>query len=331
MRLRRPAWPAPLRRQLDQRLFRIRRDEALPAVLGHRRIFVLPTAFGIAFATTLVTMLVGSMNYALSLGYALTFLLCGVGIVSMHHAFRNLAGLRLRALRIDDAHAGQQARVIAVFDNRAARRRIALRLRCEAASAAPFSLAAGQAQCVELAVPAARRGWLRIDRFVLETRFPLGLVRAWSVLSPPARCLVYPALETPAPPLPVAHDSGTHDHGTRGGSEDFAGLREYREGDAQRHIAWRLAARNEAELHTKLFHGGSDARLVLDWSSIPAGVDTERRLSRLASWVLAAERAGMRYGLRLPDVRIETGRGAAHRERCLRALALHGFADEPCG
>jgi uncharacterized protein (DUF58 family) len=39
--------------------------------------------------------------------------------------------------------------------------------------------------------------------------------------------------------------------------------------------------------------------------------------------VLAADRAGAHYGLRLPGVEIAPGRGDAHRSACLQALALH--------
>jgi uncharacterized protein (DUF58 family) len=39
--------------------------------------------------------------------------------------------------------------------------------------------------------------------------------------------------------------------------------------------------------------------------------------------VLAAERAGARYGLRLAGVEIAPGQGEAHRATCLEALALY--------
>ena len=54
---------------------------------------------------------------------------------------------------------------------------------------------------VVLERPAPRRGWLPLGRVMLETRFPLGLFRAWSYIEPDARCLVYPRPErSPLPP-----------------------------------------------------------------------------------------------------------------------------------
>jgi uncharacterized protein (DUF58 family) len=50
--------------------------------------------------------------------------------------------------------------------------------------------------------------------------------------------------------------------------------------------------------------------------------DTEARLSRLCAWVLAADRLGVDYGLRLPGQEIAPATGVAHRLQCLEALAL---------
>ena len=49
-----------------------------------------------AFALTLVLMLVASINYQLNLGYLLTFLLAGSALVSMHVTHGTLRGLTLR-------------------------------------------------------------------------------------------------------------------------------------------------------------------------------------------------------------------------------------------
>ena len=64
-------------------------------VLVHRRVYIVPTQLGYLFALTLLILLVGSINYALSLGFALTFLLGGVGLVGMVHTARNLARIAL--------------------------------------------------------------------------------------------------------------------------------------------------------------------------------------------------------------------------------------------
>jgi uncharacterized protein (DUF58 family) len=78
------------------------------------------------------------------------------------------------------------------------------------------------------------------------------------------------------------------------------------------------------EMLTKQFSGAAGAELWLDWSFVAGAASDEQRLARLCGWVLAAEQAGARYGLRLPGLEIAPGRGDAHRSACLQALALYG-------
>jgi uncharacterized protein (DUF58 family) len=175
---------------------------------------------------------------------------------------------------------------------------------------------------VVLAVPAPRRGWLPLGRVMLETRFPLGLFRAWSHVELDARCLVYPRPErSPLPPLSGEATAGALRTPTPG-SDDFAGLRGYQRSDSPRHIAWKAVARSH-EMLTKQFAGEAAAELWLDARLLPHGLTLEQTLSRLAGWVLAAERGGAHYGLRLPGVEIPPARGEQHRAACLQALALY--------
>lgn len=311
----------------DRHLFRVRKGEPLPIQLRHRRIFVLPTRAGVAFAATLATMLVGSMNYGLGLGYGLTFLLTGVGIVSMHHAFRNLIHLQLRAVSLCPAHCGQMAILTASFENCAGRARTALDLFTGDSDAVRFSIEPDSTATVRLSIPARHRGWLEPGRLTLETRYPLGLIRAWSILTPDLRGLVYPAPETPAAELPETGSRANRGHAGTHGRDDFAGLREYQLGDSPRQIAWKSAARDDSTLHTKQFRGGNEAHLEFDWDALPETLEIEARLSRITRWVLDAEAGGLSYGLHLPGIRYPAACGRVHCERCLRALALLGIGD----
>ena len=42
----------------------------------------------------------------------------------------------------------------------------------------------------------------------------------------------------------------------------------------------------------------------------------------MTRWVLDAETQGLRYGLRLPDGELPSSNGIAHRDECLRRIAL---------
>jgi uncharacterized protein (DUF58 family) len=299
-------------------------------VLGHRRVYIVPSRLGFLFGGTLLILLVGSINYALALGFALTFLLAGMGLAGMVQTARNLAQLQVRAGRAEPVFAGDAARFGLLFANAAPYDRPEILLRHLASRAeCTIDIARLAAAEATLAVPAARRGWLPLGRVMLETRFPLGLFRAWSYVEPESRCLVYPRPEASPLPQPAPSDQAGGVRAHAQGTDDFSGLRTYQVTDSPRHVAWKSVARGDTQhtrrdpMLTKQFAGEAVAELWLDLADTPASLDLERRLSRLAGWVLAAERAGARYGLRLPGRTIELDRGDAHRAACLEALALH--------
>lgn len=306
-------------------LFRFGQDRETPIVLTRRRIFILPTATGFTYAGVLIVMLVGAINYNLSLGHALVFLLAGLGMVAMVHTFRNLAGLSIAPGRIEPAFAGEIARVPLYLANGRAEARRALHCRFAGNDAAEVVVPAnGKAQ---VAVPfrTERRGRLIPGRLTLETRYPLGLFRAWSHPHPALHCLVYPKpVQRPLPsPTPIADPGLARGDG---GQEDFAGLRLRQPADSPRHIAWKAVARNvEAyPLLVKHFAGGAGDELWLDWNLLADEDDVEARLSILTGWVLAAEAAQIAYGLAFPGCRIAPACGSAQRDACLEALALYG-------
>src|ERR687884_1976759 len=87
-------------------------------VLVHRRVYIVPTQLGWFFVLTLLILLVGSINYALSLGFALTFLLAGMALAGMVHTARNLARMAVSVGRTEAVFAGEQAQFRVYLDGR---------------------------------------------------------------------------------------------------------------------------------------------------------------------------------------------------------------------
>lgn len=316
-----------LLRGLERRLPRRLPEEAGPVTLGRGRIFLLPTRAGALFAAALLVMLVASTNYDLSLGYALVFLLAGVAIASVIHAFRNLLHLTIRPVRGEPAFCGHPAGFRLQIENPGDRRRPALRLAVDG-DAQRFDLAPGEARELRLSRPTHRRGRQPLGRVVIETHYPLGLVRAWSVLRPALDCVVYPAPERDAPPLPSGDGRDRNGVTRSPGNDDFAGLRAHRASDSPRHIAWKTLARGGPAL-TKEFAADEGGEVALEWSALPADLECEARLSRLTAWVLASDAEGAAFSLSLPHGRSERASGAAHAEQCLRRLALFATDERP--
>jgi len=291
--------------------------------LGHRRVYIVPTRLGWMFGGVLAILLMGSINYALALGFALTFLLGGLGLAGMVHTARNLARLEVSAGRTEPVFAGEAAQFPLRIDNPSPFDRPSILVR-HVGSAAQLVVdvpARNPAEAV-LGIRAERRGRLPLGRVMLETRFPLGMFRAWSYVEPELNCLVYPKPLPSALPQTSARTSGGRTSAQAGGNDDFAGLRMYQPADSPRHIAWKRAAQSD-DLLTKQFSEEASDEFWLDWQQTNPRLHLEERLSVLAGWVLAAERSGARYGLRLPGEEVAPGRGDAKRAQCLEALALY--------
>jgi hypothetical protein len=267
-------------------------------VLGHRRVYIVPSRLGLLFGGALGILLIGSINYALSLGFALTFLLAGMGLAGMVQTARNLAQLTVRAGRAEPVFAGEAARFTLLLANAGDFDRPEILVR-HRASGAQRTVDVGPASTAEavLAVPAERRGWQPLGRVMLETRFPARPV---------------PRLELRAARRPLPGLSAAGSRRTAAARAERAGGRRARTRTGQRrffrparlpagrfaaHVAWKSVARSDTQharsddMLTKQFAGDAVAELWLDLADLPASLGLERCLSRLAGWVLAGERA----------------------------------------
>jgi len=302
-------------------LFQIRGPEQGEVVLVQRRIFILPTRAGLLFGFVLLLMLTGSINYTLSLGFILTFLLASLAISAILHTFRNLAGLRITAARTSPVFAGDLAQFRICITNPAAATRYSVALTRDKRDVAIVDVPAESAVITTAAVAAARRGLLKPGRLTLFTRFPVGLFYAWSYINLDTQCVVYPRPAAPGLPLPPLTPGILDGSGLAQGNDDFAGFRQYHPGDSPRHIAWKAAARGQGLL-TKQFVGRAAGELKLTLESPPRDLGLEDKLSHLARWILDAHAGGLAFGLDLPGAAVRAGTGEAHRDRCLETLAL---------
>jgi uncharacterized protein (DUF58 family) len=314
---------ANLRQSISDWIFRASVPETPPVTLVQRRIFILPTRQGYVFAILLLLLLLFSIQYALSLGFMLTFLLGSMAGVAMLHTWRNLAHLRLRPGRCEAVFAGETAHFKVSIET-PAQTRFAIGVRRKGDAPVFANVGAAELAAISLPVVAARRGLLRCGRLEVFTRFPVSLFHAWSYVDFGLTVVVYPRPDTTAGRPPELARSATEEGIPIAGDEEFNMLRSYRPGDPPKLISWKALAREQGLL-TKEFSAMASSEQWLDWDEARAA-DPEARLSILCHWVLQAERFGQAYGLRLPGVSIRPGRGEQHRARCLEALALYRLA-----
>ena len=297
-------------------------------IVNRRRIYIIPTRFGIALALLLVAMLIAGLNYNSNLGLAFGFLMVSLALVAMHHCHRNLLHLSVDAIGETDAFAGNYASFEILLRNEAAVDRCDIEIRMQApgrpgggVSTALVSVPTRGYQHGAVSVPAAQRGVIRLERFELRTRYPFGWFRAWTYIQSPLTAFVAPrpggdrALPSASAAVGTAAQSEVR------GDEEFAGLRAYEAGVPLKHMAWKVLARG-GEPAVRSYTGLAAQPEWLDWTALhPLG--SEARLAQLCQWVLWSEVAQRTYGLRIPGAEIAPSRGAGHRSACLRALAQY--------
>ncbi len=301
--------------------------------LTHRNVYILPTRAGLALAVTLLALLAGSVNYQLSLGYLLTFLLAGCAGAALLETHATLRGLTLTLLPVEPGWAGRPLPLSVRVDAPAGRHRPAVRLaiagphgRREAEQEVIVDISPGASCTVTLTCLPARRGLLPMPLVRIETVYPLGLFRSWSIWRPAGELVVAPAPEPAAPaiaqvrqPLPPIHDRHRGRAAAGALTPHADGLRRWQRGDGLNLVAWKRSAQRDQLLSRE----PPAEPLPETWLDLATTglADREAALSRLAAWLLEADAAGTPWGLRLPGRMLPPAQGAAHRRQAMEALA----------
>ena len=343
-----PPSPPGLRARI-QHWFVVRMPRRDSMQLMQRNLYILPTGAGALLMVTLLALLVASINYQLNLGYLLTFLIAGCAVVSVPITHNTLRGLHLHLQPPQPQFADKPVLLNIRLHNPQNRRRPGIGLRVQDIHA-PASAKQGfdaldwhdcpalAEHTVQLAWHCGQRGWHALPALHIETRFPLGIFRAWSVWRMASHVLLYPAPEAHPPPLPLQgsspqqHPTPRAQHAVPVRSDEVPeDIRPYQRGDSPRHIVWKKVAQT-GELVSRESRRPDSRALWLDFDAAAPQRGTEAALQRLCAWVQTASQQGQRFGLRLPPTaaRPETtlgpDQGSAHTQHCLQALAEWGLS-----
>lgn len=311
-----------------------KRKKTSPTFELHRKnIYILPTRSGMMLGVTMLVLLLTSINFQLNLGYALTFLILGASVASVFTAFRTLYGLKFSIHRVTPVFAGEDLLFSVNINNQEDRTRYAIGV-----SISQFfwnhiknnwiwtDVLPQEQTRVTLSIPTEKRGWVVLPQLAIETRFPLGVVRAWGIWQPSTKALVYPTAEENPPSffksMAQSVDAPETNHTTviQSRGDEYDAIRPYRQGDPIKQIYWKKVLPS-GELLSRETTSTQSADL---WFSLEStGLSNlEAQLSRLTSWVLQAHQANISYGLILGKTKIQPHLGDAHQVNCLEALAL---------
>ncbi len=301
-------------------------DRRIPAkneiLLGHRQLFIFASRAGWMFAAILVLMLVGATNYQNSLGFALSFLLLAIGLLTILKSFSNLAGLRLTGLAAAPVFAGENA-LFAIM-GKSVKGSYSVGFGYEGITQTWVDFPPGETIQFSIKFNTQHRGWQKTSRIYLHSEYPLGILRCWSWLDLQQQVLVYPKPIKPTEVDDLLDGENDPLKGNIQPGDDYEENRRYQTGDSPRHIDWKIYAKVN-ELYTKKFNQPKGNEIWLNWDQFP-GVEKELRLSYLCYQVLGSEKSNQAYGLKLPHVTLGPAQGAAHQQHCLTALATFGKA-----
>lgn len=315
--------------EIRQRLWQNWLNRRIPLTrqlsLSHRSIFIVPTKAGLLFIALLVVMLLTGINYQNSLIFALVFWLFSLSLVAMLLTFRNLAGLRIRAGQAQANFAGERVALpLTLAGNKRAHEAIYLGLPDQ--QGIYSQVLANDERELSLYYRPTKRGRLRVERILIESRFPFGLFRAWSWVHLEFHGIVYPKPEPTTMVLGQLGDEQQNEAGSQhSGDQEFHGLRHYQAGDSLKRIAWKQLARGKG-LVTKEFNELLAGEYFFRWQDL-AGLPEETRLSRLCAWLVQAHDEGSHYGLELPNQTFALNHSEQHLAQCLTALALFNLGE----
>lgn len=290
--------------------------------LAHRSIFILPTGFGLFWLLLVALLFLFGTNYQNNLVIALSILLLSIFNTCIIYSYRNLAGMTLQAKTGPNVYAGQS--VIFPIALSATQVQHKVTLNYPENPIQTLDRLDNQKQILLLPFANNARGVVNPGRVKVESRYPLGLCRAWSNIDLDNSQVVFAKPKPSENSLTQHHTHSaeeSHQHGkTIIGVEEFKSLKPYVTGESLNQIAWKQLAQGRGML-TKEFEQPLSAPqwLVFD----PTNHDIEQQLSELTWMADQLSQQERVFGVILPSKTIAPSAGAAHRVACLKAIAIY--------
>ncbi len=314
----------PNNRGLFSRLFFRILDKRIKTALYYRlnrhNLYTFPSRLGFLFIFLIFIMWLMGTNYQNNLILGLCYLLVSLFVVGILHTYGNMAGIDIKFLGAKSDFVGENIKFVLEIKSPHKMGSYNLAMRWQSSEIQYFNLSSNEPVQIELLAPTKERGELRPGRLLIESNFPLGLIRCWSWLKLDAKAIVYPRpLEVEIPKGGTHEGDDTFDKVSENGV-DLYGLRAYRVGDSPKNVSWKNFARG-GDLLSKEFSRANANDSWLDWN-VFSHLSYEEKISALCFCVLHMEKVGRPYGVRIPGSEISPSAGEAHCINILTALAL---------
>lgn len=312
-----PYVPEWLANKLDYWIKKKTRPAGNSYATKRQNIYILPSKSGWLYIITLLAILSGAINYNNSLAYLLCFFLASLGFIAMLQTHQNISNIIIRAGHSPSVFCGSAANFVFQIQSQTQRCHIALET---TVNNNIFSIKARESSRFIITENSVQRGKQCASRFKLYTEYPLGLYHAWTQVQIDNTAIIYPKPIIEETPQQDFFD-GEGNQNQLNGEDEFSGIRDYKNGDKLRSMAWKTIAKTN-KLYTKEFHSEAGDLQIFDYDKLSNINSIETRLSILCGLILKASQMNRDYGLKLPGKTIPPGSGEQHKHQCLTALAL---------
>ena len=286
--------------------------------LSQKNIFIFPSRLGLAALAFLAILLLLAVNYQNNLIFGFSFWCLGIMVVSIFHSYFQLSGLRLQVQTPKAVFAGGSL-ALPLLLKAGGRDRYGLSIGWPDDDWQQCDIPANGEKRLFLRYPTSRRGTLQTTRLRLETRYPLGLICAWTWLAPDWQAMVYPRPVPLSPDPASSAQEGAGVGGRLSDSDEFFGFHSYQPGESLSRAYWRSYAKGQPLLMVD-YQSPESETPVLSWQPLD-GLPLESRLSALAARTLELEQQGLSYRVALPELQLPDGRGESRMHQVLRYLA----------
>lgn len=291
--------------------------------LSQKNIFIFPSRLGLAALGFLALLLLLAVNYQNNLIFGFSFWCLGILVVSIFHSYLQLSGLRLQVQTAKPVFVGESL-ALPLLIQAGKRPRYGLGLGWSGADWQQCDVKKDAEKRLFLHLPTSQRGVLQAERLRLESRFPLGLICAWTWLAPDWQAVVYPR-PIPISPYPgTVAEQGNIATGTLNDSDEFFGFHSYQPGESLSRAYWRAYAKGQPLLMVD-YQSPQSETPVLSWQALDE-LPLERRLSALTARILELEQQGLSYRVELPHLSLPEGQGEQRLHQVLRYLAEYKAA-----
>lgn len=299
-----------------KRWMRRRLPRCREVTLSQRQIFVFLTREGALFVVLLAVTFLAGINYANNLILGVFFLLSSILVIGIHHSYAQLSGLKIKVLHASNSQAGTQARFQIEMSATTARCYCQLELVWQQYQRIAVL---NDTQVLHFDIDTPKRGRFLPPRLMLQSVYPLGLIRAWTYIYFDQEVWVSPRpIEAERNVLNRIGGEGEEAHGLSG-QEEFFELKNYVKGESLSRVSWSHLARGQGLL-SKQFVDFCAEQDALDYEQMPA-LDHETRLSQMAYWVELLARQNTAFSMRLPSSTLPMGQGEQHTHQALQLLA----------